>query len=52
MMTKDGFTKTLNFMKPWEGVLMLVRGHINYIVKFIISLKKSSSLLNGIDQTN
>ena len=51
-MTKDGFTKTLNFMTPWEGVLMLVRGHINYIVKFIISLIKSTSLLMDINQKN
>ena len=51
MMTKEGPSKTVNFMTPGAGVQMLGRGHISHIVKCIISLK-SSSLLPGIDQTN
>ena len=33
MMTKEGFTKIINFMTPGAGVLVLGRGHISHIVK-------------------
>ena len=33
MMTKEGSTKTVNFMTPGAGVLVLGCGHISYIVK-------------------
>ena len=33
MMTKEGFTKIVNFMTPGAGVLVLERGHISHIVK-------------------
>ena len=39
MMTKEGSTKIVNFMTPRAGVLVLGRGHISHIVKYIISLK-------------
>ena len=51
MMTKEGYTKTVNFMTPRAGVLVLGRGHISHKVK-IHFLSKSSSLLLRIDQTN
>ena len=49
MMTKKGSTKIVNFMTPNVGVLVLGRGDISENALF---LKKSSSLLPGIDQTN
>ena len=30
MMTKEGFTKIVNFMSPWAGDLVQGRGHISY----------------------
>ena len=33
MMTKEESTKTVNFMTPGEGVLVLGCSHISYIVK-------------------
>ena len=30
MMTREGFTKIVNFMIPWAGVVMLGRGHISH----------------------
>ena len=33
MMTKEGSTKTINFMTPWAGVLVQGCGHISHIVK-------------------
>ena len=33
MMTKEGFTKIVNFMNPGAGVLVLGRDHISNIVK-------------------
>ena len=33
MMTKEGFTKIINFMTPGAGVLVQGRGHISYIMK-------------------
>ena len=33
MMTKEGSTKTVFFMTPRAGVLVLGRGHISHIVK-------------------
>ena len=51
MMTKEGFTKIVNFMTPGVGVFVLGRGHINHTVKYIISLKIFFQL-PGINQTN
>ena len=39
MMTKEGYTKIVNFMTPVEGVLVLGRVHISYIVKIHYSVK-------------
>ena len=36
MMTEEGPTKTVNFMTPGEGVLVLWCGHISYIVKIFL----------------
>ena len=33
MMTKEGFTKIVNFMPPGAEVLVQGRAHISYIVK-------------------
>ena len=33
MMTKEGYTKIVNFMTPGAGVLGLGRGHITCLVK-------------------
>ena len=33
MMTKEWYTKIINFMTPWAGVLVLGRGHISHIMK-------------------
>ena len=33
MITNEGSTKIVNFMTPWEGVLVLGCGHINHTVK-------------------
>ena len=33
MMTKEGYTKIVNFMTPGAGVLVLGRGHMSHIVK-------------------
>ena len=33
MITKEGFTKIMNFMTPGAEVLVLGRGHISHIVK-------------------
>ena len=33
MMTKEGFTKIVNFMTPGAGVLVLGHGLISHIVK-------------------
>ena len=33
MITKEAYTKFVNFMTPRAGVLVLGRGHISYIVK-------------------
>ena len=47
MMTKEDSTKTINFMTPGAGVVVLGRGHISRIGKM-----HYSSLLPGLDQTN
>ena len=39
-MTKEGSTKTVNFMTPWAGVLVLGRGHISHRVKMYYSFEK------------
>ena len=44
MMTKEGSTKTVNFMTPGAGVLVFGRGHVSYSENALF-LKKSSSLL-------
>ena len=53
-MTKEGSTKTVNFMIPGPGVLKLVRSHISYMymMKMHYTFKKSSTLLLGIDKAN
>ena len=51
-MTKEGSTKIVNILTPGAGVLILMCGHISLIMKIHYSLKKSSDLLAGIDQTN
>ena len=33
MMTKEGYTKIVNFMTHWSQLLVLGRGHISHIVK-------------------
>ena len=52
MMTKEGSTKSVNFMISGTGVLVLGHGDISHIVKMHYIFKKSSSLLLGIDKTN
>ena len=32
LMRKEGSTKTVNFMTPWAGVLVLGRGHISLLL--------------------
>ena len=39
MMTIEESTRIVNFMTPGVGVLVLGRGHISHIVKYIISLQ-------------
>ena len=48
-MHKDGFTEVVNFMTPWEGVLVLRCGHISYLV--IMHLFFSSRINWGMDQS-
>ena len=36
-MTKEGFTKIVNFMTPGVGVLVLGRGHISHYSEFVLS---------------
>ena len=38
VMTKEGFTKIVNFMFPGAGVLVQRRGHISHIVKIAVFL--------------
>ena len=47
MMTKEGSTKSVNFMTSWAGVLVLGPCHISYIVKRHYFFKKYSSLVLG-----
>ena len=37
MMTKEGFTKIVNFMTPWAVVLMLRHGHISHYCEYVVS---------------
>ena len=37
MMTKEGFTKIVNFMTPGVGVLMLGHGHIVNYTEYVLS---------------
>ena len=39
MMTKEGYTKIVNFMTPAAGVLALGCGHVNQIVKIHYFIK-------------
>ena len=55
MMTKEGSSKIVNFMTPRAAALVLGHGHISHIEKmhhFFKKIFKSSSLLQGTDQTN
>ena len=45
MMIKEGSTKTVNFMTPWAGVLVLGCGHISRRVKMYYSFE--NLLLNS-----
>ena len=49
-MTKEGYTKIVNFMTPVGGVIVLGRRHMSYSKNALFLLK--SSQLQGIDQTN
>ena len=37
MMTKEGPTKIVNFMTPWNGVLMKRCGHISHYKEYALS---------------
>ena len=37
MMTKEGFTKIVNFMTPGVGVQMLVRDHEGHYIKYVLT---------------
>ena len=37
MMTKEGFTKIVNFMTPGLGFLMFGRGHISHYSEYVVS---------------
>ena len=37
MMTNEGSTKSVNFMTPRAGVLMLGRGHVSHFSKYVLS---------------
>ena len=37
MMTKEGFTKIVNFMTLGAGVLMLRRGHTSHYSEYVVS---------------
>ena len=50
-MTKEGFTKIVNFMTPGAGVLMIGRDHMS-LSENALFLQDSTSLYSGIDQTN
>ena len=46
-------TKIVNFMTPWQGVLVTGHGHFGYILQnALYFFKKTSSLHLGRDRTN
>ena len=43
-MTKEGYTKIVNFMSPGAGVLMLGRGHISHYCKYVYVVSSTLSI--------
>ena len=48
LMTKEGFTKIINFVTPEAGVLMLGRGHISHYSEYVCSTLSIYSTLVAI----
>ena len=47
MMTKEGSNKIINIMTPWAGVLVLGRGHIQYVSHIVKMHLTWSDLFDG-----